>query len=255
VAAASIILEARDLVKTYRAGAGVVEALRGVSFSVERGTVVAIMGPSGSGKTTLLNLISGLDRPTRGHVTVLGHSLDQLQGDAATDFRRRHIGFVFQFFNLIPTMIAADNVALPMLADGKSRADIARRVPEMLRKVGLADRANRQATELSGGEMQRVAIARALVMDPPLVLADEPTGNLDSVTGDAILDLLCTASREEGRAVVLVTHSYRTTAYADRILSVCDGRVVEELVPEQSPEHAHLMAVIDREATLRRRER
>jgi len=248
------VLEARDLFKTYRAGAGLVEAIRGVSFSVEAGSVVAIMGPSGSGKTTLLNLIAGLDRPTGGTVTILGKALDALRGDAATDFRRRHIGFVFQFFNLIPTMTAADNVALPMLADGRSRAEIAERVPAMLRKVGLADRAARRATELSGGEMQRVAIARALVMDPPLVLADEPTGNLDSVTGDAILDLLCTASREEGRAVVLVTHSYRTTAYADRILSVCDGRVVEELVPEQHPEHAHLRAVIDREGPAQRRQ-
>lgn len=252
---ASPVLEARDLTKAYRAGSGVVQALRGVSFTVEVGSVVAIMGPSGSGKTTLLNLIAGLDRPTSGSVTVLGEPLEHLRGDAATDFRRRHIGFVFQFFNLIPTMTAADNVALPMLADGRSRAEIARRVPEMLHKVGLEDRATRQATELSGGEMQRVAIARALVMDPPLVLADEPTGNLDSVTGDSILDLLCTASRTDGRAVVLVTHSYRTTAYADRILSVCDGEVVEELEPDQNPEHAHLRAVVDREATIRRIQR
>ena len=226
---AELIIEARGLWKSYRAGAAAVVALRDVSLAVPPGSVVAVVGPSGSGKTTLLNLLAGLDRPDAGEVTVLGQRLVDFDPEGATEFRRRHIGFVFQFFNLIPTMSVGDNVALPLLADGHPWREIKERVEVVLAAVGLAGKEMRRPSELSGGEMQRVAVARALVMEPALVLADEPTGNLDSVTGDSILQLLCVATQPMRRAVLLVTHSYLATAYADRILVVRDGEIVEEL--------------------------
>ena len=235
------VVEVADLGRIHRVAAGDVPALRGVSFTMPAGSVMAVIGPSGSGKSTLLNLVSGLDRPTTGGVTVLGQRLAELESDAATDFRRRHIGFVFQFFNLVPTMSAGDNVALPMVAEGFPRRTIEGRVGAALAAVGLGGREARRASQLSGGEMQRVAVARALVMDPELVLADEPTGNLDSVTGDSILQLLCAAGRSARRAVLLVTHSYMATAYADRILVMCDGQVIEELLPEERPRVLHLV--------------
>jgi putative ABC transport system ATP-binding protein len=216
-------------------------ALRGVSLSVEAGELAAVIGPSGSGKTTLLNVVSGLDRPTSGEVRVCGQPLAALRGDAAAHFRRRHIGFVFQFFNLIPTMTAYDNVAVPLLVDGVPRAERTRRVGKVLAVVGLAGHEARPAGELSGGEMQRVAIARAMVMEPALILADEPTGNLDSTTGEAILDLL-RAQVTAGRSVVMVTHSYRAAAGADRVLVMRDGEIVEELGPGDLEPHLHLAA-------------
>jgi putative ABC transport system ATP-binding protein len=228
------VLEARELSKAYRAAGGDVAAVRGVSFAIEPGSVVAITGPSGSGKTTLLNLVSGLERPSGGEVIVAGQRLAELDADAATDFRRRHIGFVFQFFNLIPTMTAADNVAIPLLAEGLPRRTIEARMRAALEAVGLAHRADHRAGDLSGGEMQRVAVARALVMEPQVVLADEPTGNLDSVTGDAILNLLCTASRSAGRAMLIVTHSYQAAAYADRTMVLRDGRIIDDVTPTRA---------------------
>ncbi len=248
-AVAKTVLDVRDLSKTHRVSAGEVAALRGVSFTMAPGNVVAVIGPSGSGKTTLLNLVSGLDRPSGGAVRVLGEHLADMDPEAATDFRRRHIGFVFQFFNLLPTMSAGDNVALPLLAEGLSRGEVDRRVRTALAAVGLAGRESRRASELSGGEMQRVAVARALVMDPELVLADEPTGNLDSVTGESILQLLCTASRTARRAVLLVTHSYMATAYADRILVMRDGAIVDELTPAERPQSLHLVGGSRRDHT------
>jgi len=226
---ADTVLEATNVVKRYPDGAGVLTVLHGVSLSVASGSVVAIIGPSGSGKSTLLNVLSGLDAPTSGEVTVCGRSFASLGPDAAADFRRRHIGFVFQFFNLIPTMSAHDNIALPLLAEGLRRRDIDERVATALTEVGLIDKRDQPASKLSGGEMQRVAIARALVMDPPLVLADEPTGNLDSVTGDRVLQLLCSACRHARRAVLMVTHSHLAAAWADRVLVMRDGAIVEEV--------------------------
>jgi putative ABC transport system ATP-binding protein len=228
---AEAIVEVRDVVRHYDSAAGTVHALRGVSLEVRAGEVVAVIGPSGSGKSTLLGLIAGLDRPSGGTVTLLGQRVDRLAGDAAADFRRRHVGFVFQFFNLIPTMTAADNVAIPLLAEGLSRREIDARVHEALRAVALDGLAPRRAIELSGGERQRVAIARALVMQPRVLLADEPTGNLDSVTGERILGLLWAQREVAGRALVLATHSYQGAAGADRIVVLRDGRVVEELGP------------------------
>jgi putative ABC transport system ATP-binding protein len=228
------VLQVRDLSKVYRAAGGEVAAVRGVSFAIEPGSVVAITGPSGSGKTTLLNLVSGLERPSGGEVIVAGQRLAELDADAATDFRRRHIGFVFQFFNLIPTMTAADNVAIPLLAEGLPRRTIEARTRAALEAVALAHRAGHRAGDLSGGEMQRVAVARALVMEPQVVLADEPTGNLDSVTGDAILRLLCDASRSAGRAMLIVTHSYQAAAYADRTMVLRDGRIIDDVAPTRA---------------------
>lgn len=227
------VLEATELVKHYRDGSGLLTVLHGISFTVTPGTVVAIVGPSGSGKSTLLNVLSGLDTPSSGAVRICGQDLSSLGPNAAADFRRRHIGFVFQFFNLIPTMSAHDNVALPLLAEGLRRRDIDTRANAAISEVGLSDKRDQPASKLSGGEMQRVAIARALVMNPPLVLADEPTGNLDSVTGDRILQLLCTACRHANRSVVMVTHSHLAAAYADRVLVMRDGRIVEEVSAAQ----------------------
>ena len=245
------VLETRSVSKIYASRAGDVCAMRDVTFTVEAGAVVAVVGPSGSGKTTLLNLVSGLDRPTTGEVTVLGQQLASIDAEAATDFRRRHIGFVFQFFNLIPTMSVAENVALPLLAEGVFGREMDERVGRSLDAVGLVGRDKRRATELSGGEMQRVAVARALVMEPALVLADEPTGNLDSVTGDTILELLCDASRRARRAVLLVTHSYMATAYADRILVMRDGRIIEELTPDERSRALNLVGVGEQRRTRR----
>jgi putative ABC transport system ATP-binding protein len=227
-------LKAIALSKIHRTGGGEVPALRDVSFEVKPGTGVAVVGPSGSGKTTMLNLAAGLDRPTQGEVRVLGADLHRMDSEAATDFRRRHIGFVFQFFNLLPTMSARDNVALPLLAERCSRQETDARVSMALATVGLTGRERRRAGELSGGEMQRVAVARALVMNPELILADEPTGNLDSVTGESILGLLHAAGRTPHRAVLLVTHSYMAATYADRILVVRDGRIVDEIAPSEA---------------------
>jgi putative ABC transport system ATP-binding protein len=187
------------------------------------------MGPSGSGKTTLLNLVAGLDRPTSGEVWVAGTRLSDLDAEAATVFRRRNIGFVFQFFNLLPTMTARDNVALPMLADRLPRREAQRRALAALELVGMVDRAAHRPSELSGGEMQRVAIARALVMRPKLLLADEPTGNLDTTTGDEILRLLRQAVDEYGLSIVMVTHSYLAAAAMDRVLFIQDGAIVDEV--------------------------
>jgi putative ABC transport system ATP-binding protein len=205
------------------------------------------MGPSGSGKTTLLNLLAGLDRPTSGEVWVAGTRLSDLDAEAATVFRRRNIGFVFQFFNLLPTMTARDNVALPMLADRLPRREAQRRALAALELVGMVDRAAHRPSELSGGEMQRVAIARALVMRPKLLLADEPTGNLDTTTGDEILRLLRQAVDEYGLSIVMVTHSYLAAAAMDRVLFIQDGAIVDEVdaanvTPPSGPgRHLHVV--------------
>jgi len=221
----SATVVAHHLEKHYQRGRAVVRALDGVDLVIAEGEFVAVMGPSGSGKSTLLHLLGGLDRPSAGTVLVGDVDLYRLSADDCARFRRRHIGFVFQFFNLIPTLTAAENVALPLLLEGKRYADVCDRVDPLLETLRLRDRADHAPSELSGGEMQRVAIARALVVAPRLILADEPTGNLDSNTGAEILALLRRACDERGVSIVLVTHDLRAASHADRAVILRDGRV------------------------------
>jgi putative ABC transport system ATP-binding protein len=217
--------------KVYRRGQNEVRALDGVSLDVERGEVLAIQGPSGSGKSTLLHLIGGLDVPTAGDITIDGRSIGRLSDDELTVFRRRKIGFVFQFFNLLPTLSAEENVALPLVLDGLPARDVRPRVEAALANVGLAHRSRHRPDELSGGEMQRVAVARALVIEPLLLLADEPTGNLDRATGDQVVALIRAANAERHCTVVLVTHDPRIAAHGSRIVTLADGRVLGETRP------------------------
>ncbi len=213
--------------RTYHESeAGAVAALKPLSLTIEGGSVVAIIGPSGSGKSTLLNLLGGLDRPTTGRVLLGGEDIGALDDDARTLVRRTRIGFVFQFFHLLETMTARENVMLPARLAGGTR-DLEARATALLERVGLGHRLDHHPQQLSGGEMQRVAVARALIMDPPLVLADEPTGNLDSDTGTAVLDLL-TSVVDGRRTIVLVTHDAKVAARAHRVLSLRDGTLVSD---------------------------
>jgi len=219
------ILEAQDLKKTYTMGEHEVKALAGVDFCVKKGEFVAIMGPSGSGKSTLLHLLGGLDRPSDGEVTLAGQRFSILNDKEATLVRRHNIGFIFQFFNLLPTLSTDENVALPLLIDGQNLRKHQPRIDAMLELVGLAERRHHKPDQLSGGEQQRVAIARALVTEPAMVLADEPTGNLDSKTGTVIMELLRRSCDELGQTVVIVTHDARAAAYADRVVFLADGQI------------------------------
>ncbi len=223
------VLEARQVSKTYQMGAITVHALRQVDFQVERGEFVAVMGPSGSGKSTLLYMLGGLDRPTGGEVVLDGHPLSRLNDDQVTLLRRRRVGFIFQFFNLVPTLTAEENVALPLLIDGQDLRKHRERVTRLLELVGLADRRDHKPDQLSGGQQQRVAIARALVMDPAILLADEPTGNLDSKAGTEILNLMRRSCDELGQTIVMVTHDPKAASYADRVVFLRDGRIVDQL--------------------------
>jgi len=224
-----LILATQELGKQYQMGEVAVDALRGVDLRVRPGEFVAIMGPSGSGKSTLLHLMGGLDTPSDGEVILAGRRLAQMNDDEVTIIRRRQVGFVFQFYNLLPTLTAAENVALPLLIDGKRLQDYAARVDELLELVGLAGRKDHKPDQLSGGEQQRVAIARALVTEPDIVLADEPTGNLDSKSGKEVLGLLRRACDEKKQTVVMVTHDPYAASYANRVVFLRDGRMVREL--------------------------
>ncbi len=225
------ILQTHRLHKQYIMGQVTVNALRGVDFVVQPGEFVAVMGPSGSGKSTLLHLLGGLDAPSDGEVTLGGRRLAHLSDDEVTIVRRRQVGFIFQFFNLLPTLSAAENVALPLLIDGKRIEDYAERINSLLALVGLEDRAQHRPDQLSGGQQQRVAIARALVTEPAIVLADEPTGNLDRKAGREVLDLLRRACDEKQQTIVMVTHDPFAAAYADRVVFLRDGNVVHEWRP------------------------
>jgi putative ABC transport system ATP-binding protein len=220
------ILQAVNLQKQYQMGEVAVAALRAVDFAVRKGEFVAIMGPSGSGKSTLLHLLGGLDTASDGEIVLDGRRLTHLSDDEITIVRRRQIGFIFQFFNLLPTLTAAENVALPLLIDGRSLNAYQERIDELLTLVGLADRRNHKPDQLSGGQQQRVAVARALITDPAIVLADEPTGNLDSQAGGDILRLLRRACDEKEQTIVMVTHDPRAADFADRIVQLEDGRMV-----------------------------
>jgi len=211
------MIELRDVTRVYRRGADDVHALQGVSLSIERGRFVALMGPSGSGKSTLLNLLAGLDRPTGGEVVVAGQRLNDLDEDELAHFRARHVGFVFQFFNLIPVLDAQRNVELPLLLTHLGRDERRARAQTALRVVGLAERGGHKPSEMSGGEQQRVAIARAIVSDPEIIVADEPTGDLDAKNAVEILGLLRDLARDFGKTVVMVTHDPRGEAFVDEI--------------------------------------
>jgi putative ABC transport system ATP-binding protein len=217
-----------DVRKIYRQGENDIIALAGVTLDIVKGSFVAVMGPSGSGKSTLLHLIGGLDRPSSGEVLVDNRLLGQMADDEVTLFRRTKIGFVFQFYNLLPTLTALENVTLPFVLDGVSKGDADRKAQLLLEKVGLEQRKHHLPEELSGGEIQRVAMARALAFDPPILLADEPTGNLDSKNGNAILVLLRRINEEQGCTVVMVTHSQEAAGYGDRIIFLRDGKVEKE---------------------------
>jgi putative ABC transport system ATP-binding protein len=234
------VVQARNLVRRYGEGATVVEALRGVSLDVARGELVAVMGPSGSGKSTLMHALAGLDQPTDGTVTIAGTDLTKLDDSKLTLLRREHIGFVFQFFNLLPMLDIEENVVLP-LSIAHERPDRAW-LDELLNRTGLTKRRGHRPAQLSGGEQQRVAIARALVTRPTILFADEPTGNLDSKTSGEILELLRDSSHSYGQTIVMVTHDARAAAIAHRILFLADGLIVKELTEADS---ADVLAVMN----------
>ncbi len=230
------IVETRDLVRTYGVEPNVVRALDGVSLAVAPGEFVAVMGPSGCGKSTLLNLVGGLDTPTSGSVLIDGTDISTLPDEQLTTLRRRRLGFVFQFFNLIPVLDATENAALPLTLDGAS--DAGRRAEEWLRRVGLGERLRNRPDQLSGGQQQRVAIARALSTDPALVLADEPTGNLDSASATEIAGLLAQVANNWGRSVLMVTHDPRIASFAHRLVLMRDGAIIDDLPLDGRPDAA-----------------
>ena len=226
------LISASNLTKVYGSGPTAVTALNNVSLEVKPGEFVAVMGPSGCGKSTLLHLLGGLDQPTRGDVMIDGYSLSGLPDSKLTELRRRKVGFIFQFFNLIPVLNAVENAALPVTLDGVGQAEAKERARDWLMKVGLSERLDHRPDQLSGGQQQRVAVARALVADPALILADEPTGNLDTRASEEIALLLRQIANDWGRSVVIVTHDPRIAAHADRIIFLKDGEIVDETILE-----------------------
>ncbi len=223
------VLLAENLQKEYELGQHLVKALDGISLSIAQGEFVGIMGPSGSGKSTLLHLLGGLDQPSAGEITLAGEQVALLSDYQATLVRRRNVGFVFQFFNLLPTLSAEENILLPLIIDGQKPQAHEDRLDMILKRVGLQERRHHRPDQLSGGEQQRVALARALITRPAIVLADEPTGNLDTQTGTAMMLLLRESAKDLNQAIIMVTHDPRAAAYADRVVFLRDGRVVQEI--------------------------
>jgi len=223
------IVETENLTRIFGSGEAQVNALQDVSLHVDTGEFVAVMGPSGCGKSTLLHMIGGLDRPTAGVVKIEGQDLNSLDDDSLSDLRREHIGFIFQFFNLIPTLSALDNTALPLVLGGTKPEDAHAKAAEWLDKLEVSDRSTHRPEELSGGQRQRVAIARSLVTDPALILADEPTGNLDSKSAQEFATLLREIVDRWGRSILLVTHDPRISSFADRVIHLKDGRISEQI--------------------------
>ena len=218
----------RDLHKTYQRGPEKVDVLKGIDLDIDTGDFVALMGPSGSGKTTLLNLIGGLDSPTSGQIEVAGQRIDAMKSGQLSHWRSNHVGFVFQFYNLMPTLTAQKNVELPLLLTKLSAAQRKRNAEVALELVGLKDRGKHRPAELSGGQQQRVAIARAIVSDPTLLICDEPTGDLDRASAEDILGLLQTLNREHGKTIVMVTHDPKAAEYATHTLHLDKGNLVEQ---------------------------
>ena len=228
------MVQVRNVSKSYVRGKQKVEVLQSLSLDIPKGDFVALMGPSGSGKTTLLNLIGGLDQPSAGEITVGGHRIDKLSAGALAKWRAQNVGFVFQFYNLMPVLTAEGNVELPLLLTKLNAAQRKRNVAIALEVVGLADRARHKPKELSGGQEQRVAIARAIVSDPQLLVCDEPTGDLDRKTADEILSLLQALNREHGKTIVMVTHDPKAAEYANRTLHLDKGQLVEQAELERA---------------------
>jgi putative ABC transport system ATP-binding protein len=240
--AGGTVVSAADVTKRYGDGSTAVDALRGVSIDVQAGELVAVMGPSGSGKSTLMHILAGLDKPTSGSVSVAGTEITTLADSKLTRLRRAHIGFVFQFFNLLPMLSAEDNVVLPLSIAGE-KPDAAW-LDDLLEQTGLSDRRHHRPSELSGGQQQRVALARALVTRPTILFADEPTGNLDSKTGGEILELLRRSVDAYGQTTVMVTHEPRAAAIADRVLFLADGLIVKELTGATAPQVLEVMSTL-----------
>ena len=224
----SAAIEIKDLNKTYQLGEVPVEVLKKINVTIEQGEFSTIMGPSGSGKSTLLYLMGGLDKPTSGEILLNGTALSTLSDQEQSIMRRRQVGFVFQFYNLIPNLTVEDNILLPVLLDGKKVKHFRSQLDEIMETVELTDRRKHTPRELSGGQQQRVAIARALINDPEIILADEPTGNLDSKTTEEVMKLLSRINRERGKTIVQVSHSVETAAYGNRLIQVRDGKVWDE---------------------------
>jgi putative ABC transport system ATP-binding protein len=239
---AGSVVEARDINRVYGQGDTAVQALRGVSLDVKAGELVAVMGPSGSGKSTLMHILAGLDKPTSGTVEIAGTEITTLADAKLTRLRRTHIGFVFQFFNLLPMLTAEENVVLPLSIAGQKPEETW--LEELLAKTGLTDRRKHRPSELSGGQQQRVALARALVTRPTIVFADEPTGNLDSKTGGEILELLRDSVDTYGQTTVMVTHEPRAAAIADRVLFLADGLIVKELTGATSADVLEVISTL-----------
>ncbi len=237
-----LVVKARDVARRYGEGATAVDALRGVSLDVESGHLLAVMGPSGSGKSTLMHSLAGLDRPTGGTIAIAGTEITGLDDAKLTLLRREHIGFVFQFFNLLPMLTVQENVVLPLAIAGEKPEEAW--LEEVLEKTGLAKRRRHRPAELSGGEQQRVAISRALITRPTILFADEPTGNLDSTTGGEILDLLRDSTSTYGQTIVMVTHEPRAASIADRILFLADGLVVKELTDADAGDVLEVMSTL-----------
>jgi putative ABC transport system ATP-binding protein len=221
----SVVIEISELSKTYKLGALEVDVLKDIDLEIEKGEFISIMGPSGSGKSTLLYLIGGLDKPSSGSIRISGKELSVMKDKDESIMRRRDIGFVFQFYNLIPNLNVEENVMLPILLDGKKMKDYRKKLNEILEDVGLSDRRHHTPRELSGGQQQRVAIARALINEPEIILADEPIGNLDSKTGLEVMKLLQRINKEKGKTILQVTHSKEAADFGHRIINVRDGRV------------------------------
>ena len=233
----SLNVEMTDVVREYRAGGQTVRALDGLTLRINGGQFTSVVGPSGAGKSTLLHLLGALDSPDSGSIRFDGVDIAAMTDDEQSNFRRHKVGFIFQFFNLMPTLTAWENVAIPKLLDGRQLRQARPDAIRLLRLVGLANRIDHRPAELSGGQMQRVAVARALMMDPPLILADEPTGNLDSATGTAILELLHNVAHDAGvrRAVVMVTHNLQAAAETDRVVTLQDGALRSDVLTAEAP--------------------